>query len=220
LIISADPGDGRSTLIANLARVQRDAGARVAVIEADMRRPVLGRLLDVESPYGLGDVLMGRVALDDAMREVSASEREAVEGDQAGAAPVSTLVAQRTTGSLSALLAGETVENPPALLASAQMADLLRAVSDVYEFVLIDAPPLLSVSDVMPLLPLVDGVIIVARIGHTGTQAAQRLVQVLGRTASAPLLGVVANCVAPKDLERYGFSPAPAPRRGPKFSRR
>ncbi|HEX5223497.1 MAG TPA: Wzz/FepE/Etk N-terminal domain-containing protein [Solirubrobacteraceae bacterium] len=221
VFVSADPGDGRSTLIANLARVQRDAGARVAVIEADMRRPVLGRLLDVESPHGLGDVLMGRAALDEAMRDVAAPGPETVGGtDTARAGGLSTVVAQRGTGSLSALLAGESIDNPPALLASVQMADLLRAVSDVYEFVLVDAPPPLSVSDVMPLLSLVDGVIVVARVGHTGTQAAQRLVQVLGRTASAPLLGVVANCVAPKDLERYGFSPAPAPRRGRKLSRR
>jgi Mrp family chromosome partitioning ATPase/capsular polysaccharide biosynthesis protein len=223
VFVSADPGDGRSTLIANLARVQRDAGARVAVIEADMRNPVLGRLLDVDSPHGLGDVLMGRAALDEAMREVAPSAPEVPAGGPDGAAPggiSTTVVAQRGTGSLSALLAGDAIDNPPALLASVQMADLLRAVSDVYEFVLIDAPPPLSVSDVMPLLPLVDGVILVARIGHTGTQAAQRLVQVLGRTTSAPLLGVVANCVAPKDLERYGFSPAPAPRRGRKRSRR
>ncbi|HMD56058.1 MAG TPA: Wzz/FepE/Etk N-terminal domain-containing protein [Solirubrobacteraceae bacterium] len=217
--VSADPGDGRSTLIANLARVQRDAGARVAVVEADFRRPVMGRLLDVSSPHGLGEVLMGRVSLDDAMRNVEPLQPAV--SDVASAGAVSTVVASRSTGELSVLLAGEGVDNPPALLASPQMADLLRALAEEYDYVLIDGPPPLAVSDVMPLLPLVDGMIIVARIGHTRDQSAQRLGQVLGRTASAPLLGVVANCVTSKDMERYGFSVAPTQRgaRGKLFRR-
>jgi Mrp family chromosome partitioning ATPase len=130
-----------------------------------------------------------------------------------GGGGVSTLAASRGTGTLSVLLSGEQVENPPALLASTAMQDLLRTVAEENDYVLIDVPPPLSVSDAMALLALVDGVIIVARVGHTRDQSAHRLVQVLGRTASAPLLGVVANCVAVKDIERYGFSRAPAPAR-------
>jgi Mrp family chromosome partitioning ATPase len=76
--------------------------------------------------------------------------------------------------------------------------------------VLIDAPPPLEVSDAMPLLPAVDGVLMVARIGHTRDVSAQRLAQLLGRTASAPVLGAVVNCVPRKDIERYGFTWAPA----------
>ncbi|HEX3510323.1 MAG TPA: Wzz/FepE/Etk N-terminal domain-containing protein [Solirubrobacteraceae bacterium] len=205
VFVSADSGDGRSTLIANLARVQRDAGARVVVVEADFRRPVLGRLLDVTSPHGLGEVLLGRTRLDDAMITVVPPGAGAG-GEATQAGGVSTMVATRGTGSLSALLAGEGVENPPALLASASMAELVRSLTEEYDYVLIDSPPPLAVSDAMPLLALVDGVMIVARIGHTRDRSAQRLVQVLGRTASAPLLGVVANCATPKDIERYGFS--------------
>lgn len=209
VFVSADMGDGRSTLVTNLARVQRDSGARVAVIEADFRRPTLGRMLDVSSPHGLGEVLTGRVTLEEAMRTVEAP-LPARDAGAAQAAPVSTVVTTRNTGALSVLLSGEQVDNPPALLASQEMADLLRTVYEEYDYVLIDAPPPLAVSDVMPLLPLVDGIVIVARVGHTRDQSAERLVQVLGRTASAPLLGVVANCVTQKDIERYGFLRAPA----------
>jgi Mrp family chromosome partitioning ATPase/capsular polysaccharide biosynthesis protein len=209
---SGDPGDGRSTLVANLARVQRDAGARVAVIEADFRRPVMGRLLGVDSPHGLGEVLTGRVTLEEAMCDVEPPKPTPDEGAVAAGGAISTVVATRGTGALSVLLSGDRVDNPPALLAGAPMADLLRSIADDYDYVLIDTPPPLSVSDAMPLFPLVDGVIIVARVNHTRDQSAQRLGQLLGRTASAPLLGVVANCVAQKDIERYGFSRAPAPR--------
>jgi Mrp family chromosome partitioning ATPase len=209
VFVSADLGDGRSTLVTNLARVQRDAGARVAVIEADFRRPVLGRMLDVSSPHGLGEVLTRQVTLDEALRDVEAAPA-ALDGRAPGDAGTSTAVASRSTGSLSVLLAGEGVDNPPALLASAEMADLVRAMSDEYDYVLIDAPPPLAVSDVMPLLSLVDGVVLVARVNHTRDQSARRLVQVLGRTATAPLLGVVANCVSDKDIERYGFLRAPS----------
>ena len=59
----------------------------------------------------------------------------------------------------------------------------------------------------MPLLHLVDGIVIVARVGHTRQASAQRLVELLERSPSAPVLGVVANDVAPKELSRLGFSP-------------
>jgi Mrp family chromosome partitioning ATPase len=72
--------------------------------------------------------------------------------------------------------------------------------------VLIDAPSPLEVSDVVPLLGSVDAIVIVARIGHTRETSAQRLLQLLMRTPSAPVIGVVANGVTRKDSERYGIS--------------
>jgi Mrp family chromosome partitioning ATPase len=89
------------------------------------------------------------------------------------------------------------------------MERLLRSVADEFDYVLIDAPPPLEVSDVMPLLRIVDGLIVVGRIGHTRHISAERLAQLLQRTASAPTLGAVANCVPRKDIERYGFAWAP-----------
>ncbi|HLL91779.1 MAG TPA: hypothetical protein VK252_02475, partial [Solirubrobacteraceae bacterium] len=112
--------------------------------------------------------------------------------------------------SVSVLVGGGAVANPPALLAGGSMSNLLRSVADEFDYVLIDAPPPLEVSDAMPLLSAVDGIVMVARIGHTRDLAAKRLAQLLGRTASAPLIGAVVNCVPRKDIERYGFSWAPA----------
>jgi len=206
VFLSADPGDGRSSIVTNLARVQRDAGKRVVVVEADFRRPTLGRMLDVTAPHGLVEVLEGTVGLHEAMRSVETPHAATSTDPAAAQGGVSTLVASRGMGSLSVLLGGEHAENPPALLARGEMAELVRSLSYDYDYVLIDAPPPLEVSDVMPLLTCVDGILLVARVGHTRDRSAERLAQLLARTPSAPVLGVVANCVAPKDIERHGFA--------------
>jgi Mrp family chromosome partitioning ATPase len=111
------------------------------------------------------------------------------------------------------LTSGEAVANPSALLASRTMAGLLGSIGEDFDHVLIDAPPPLEVSDVMPLLHSVDGIVIVVRLGHTRETSAQRLAELLRRTSSAPVLGVVANHVARADIERYGYSSTPGRKR-------
>jgi succinoglycan biosynthesis transport protein ExoP len=215
LFLSPDAGDGRSTLIANLARVQYEAGARVAVIDADFRRPTQARLLDVNGDYGLADVLGGKIGIHEAMQLV-ASSGDLSPIDAAGAAPggVSTVVESSRLGSLSVLAGGGNVANPPALLAGERMSELLRSLREEFDYVLIDVPPPLEVSDAMPLLQLADGLVLVANIGHTREVSAERLAQLLSRSASAPLLGAVVNAVPRKDIERYGFSFLPGRSRG------
>jgi succinoglycan biosynthesis transport protein ExoP len=195
--------------------VQADAGERVAVIEADFRRPTQGRLLDVAGPNGLAEVLAGKVDFGVAMQTArTGGLASAAEGE------LDTALQAESIGAVSVLLSGGTVGNPPALLASEAMADLLRSISDEFDYVLIDVPPPLEVSDAMPLLHLVDGIILVARIGHTRDISAERLLTLLEHSSSAPVLGAVANCVPRKDVERYGFSWAPTEQRRRKLSRR
>jgi polysaccharide biosynthesis transport protein len=208
LFLSADAGDGKSTVVANLARVQCDAGERVAVVEANFRRPVQARLLDVDGSRGLADVLVGRLSTAEAMQRadaLSSVQRAGTAGVDGGGA-VSTIVAPDSTGSLSVLLGGSEAENPPALLGRPAMEDLLRSLADEYDHVLIDAPSPLGVSDVMPLLGRVDGIVIVSRIGHTRDASAERLVELLQRSGGARVLGAVVNCVQRKDVERSGLS--------------
>ncbi len=217
LFISAEAGDGKSTLIADLALVQRDAGARVAVVEADFRRPVQAKLLDVAAAQGLGEVLEGTLGLDEAMQTVESvrhqqQQQASVAGDGAGGG-VATIVGSRSTGLLSVLVSGAAVVNPPALLGSSTMTDLVRSLAGEFDYVLIDAPSPLEVSDALPLLPAVSGIVIVARVGHTREVSAQRLVQLLRSSTTAPPLGVVANRVSRADIQKYGLSSAHA-RRG------
>ncbi len=204
LCVSADAGDGKSTLVATLALAMADAGERVAVVEADFRRPVQARLLGVGGQAGLADVLSGRLTLGEAMQTVSHVRAEA--GVAVAPPPGATATIVESSGTV-ALLAGSTgVANPPALLSRSTMTDLPRSLADEFEYVLLDAPSPLQVSDVMPLLSAVDGIVIVARVGHTRENSAERLVQLLENTPSAPVLGVVANAVSPADVQKYGLA--------------
>jgi len=212
LFVSPDAGDGKSTLIADLALVQRDAGERVAIIEADLRQPVQAKLLGIDGSHGLTEVLTGKLDISEAMQRLQAAppttNNSSNSNSTGPAESVATAVQSRAPGAVSVLVSGGIVANPPALLAGRTMAGLLRSVADDFSYVLVDAPPPLAVSDVMPLLHMVDAIVIVARVGHTREASSQRLVQLLRRASSAPVLGIVANAVSSADLNAYGFSSA------------
>jgi Mrp family chromosome partitioning ATPase len=208
LFLSPDAADGKSTVAAGLALVQRDAGEQVSLIEADFRRPVQARLLGVPLSGGLLEVLSGTLTLEEGLQRVGLLHSPA-EVQPVGAPPEPhMLVGSRNGGGLSVLLGEQGVPNPPAVLAEPAMAALLRSAAQDFDQVLIDAPPPLLVSDVLPLLANVDGIVLVARIGHTREASAKRLAQLLAQTTSAPVLGVVANDVSRADMRRYGLSHA------------
>jgi Mrp family chromosome partitioning ATPase len=120
------------------------------------------------------------------------------------------MVEARSIGSLSVLASGAEVANPPALLAGSAMSEALTALSQDFDYLLIDAPSPLEVSDVIPLLPLVSGIVLVARVGHTREASARRLAELLERTTTTPVLGLIANHVRDADIANYGFSTAPS----------
>ena len=124
LFISADAGDGKSTLIAGLALVQSEAGARVAIVESDLRRPIQAELLGVDGSQGLAEVLAGALTVQEAMQRVQAlPARDSGQFSRAVGEGVATAVQPRATGSVSVLPSGGTVANPPALLAGRAMPD-------------------------------------------------------------------------------------------------
>jgi succinoglycan biosynthesis transport protein ExoP len=205
LLVSADPGDGKSTIAADLALVIRDAGERVAIVEANFRRPAIARTLGLEGAHGLADVLTGKLPVEQALQRVHPIVPAPLAEQSVGGAPVATVAPSSEVGSLCLLAGGNSIANPPALLSHAATAETLRAVADDFDYVLIDAPSPLEFSDAIPLLKLVDGVVVVARAGHTREMSAQRLVQALTQ-AGAPVLGTVANCLPRKEMQRQGFS--------------
>jgi Mrp family chromosome partitioning ATPase/capsular polysaccharide biosynthesis protein len=205
LLLSADAGDGKSMLTANLALIQREAGERTIVLEADFRKPVQAKLLDVVARQGLAQVLGGMLGVGEAVQMVPAMQAS-VASDAVHGGGVATAVQSRKLGAVSVLVGEKGVPNPPVLLAGEPMRELLRAATEEYEHVLIDAPPPLEVSDAMPLLAAVDAIVIVARVGHTRETSARRLQQLLLHTPSAPVLGVVANGAARSDMRKYGIS--------------
>lgn len=202
--VSADPGDGKSTLVADLAMVQRDAGERTVVVEANFRRPAQAALLGLEQTHGLAEALAGRLPVEDAMQRVLPLQHAPVEQAQQGGEGVATAV--RSAGSLFVLAGGGAVANPPALLAGESTTELLESLVADFDYVLVDAPSPLEVSDVMPLLGSVTGIVVVARIGHTQEASAQRLQQLLEAPTTAPVIGVVGNFAGRNELKKYGFS--------------
>ncbi|HEX3692392.1 MAG TPA: Wzz/FepE/Etk N-terminal domain-containing protein [Solirubrobacteraceae bacterium] len=217
LVLSPDSGDGKSTLVAELALTQREFGARVALIEADLRRPSQASLLSVSDSVGLAEVLAGDVPLNQALQGVAGSSPQPAPlapagglgerlGAGLGAGSLATAAPVRTSGSLDVLVGGRPVASPPAMLASAAMRDLLRNAASEYDYVLIDAPPPLQVSDVMPLLHLVDGIVIVCRVGHTHERAAAHLIRLISDSSTAPVLGVIANGVPRSEIKRGGYA--------------
>jgi Mrp family chromosome partitioning ATPase len=210
LVISAEPGEGKSSLVAGLALVEREAGARTTIVEANLRQPVMARLLDLEGTRGVIEAISGSVPRGVASQTVRSGQAAAATAEQQPGGAVATAVAgEQPQGAVSVLVGAGGTPNPQALLASGAMADLLRSATAEQDHVLVDGPSPLVVSDVLPLLPVVQGIIVVARLGYLRESSARRLRQLLDRTPSAPLLGVVANGVGRRELKRYGTVSAP-----------
>lgn len=199
LVTSADRDDGKSTVSWGLGSAAASAGARVLVIEADLRNPTFATRFNLRAPVGLTSVLAGDVALADAVMRY----RFPHSGDD-----------RRPTRSMDVLFAGPRPPDPSDLLQSQRMADFLTEATDEYNFIVIDTPPLPAVSDAIPLVSLVDGVTVVVRLGNTLRDHARRLRQELEHL-DAPILGIVVN--AAEEAEPYGYAYAdgyrpPSPR--------
>ncbi|SFT34025.1 capsular exopolysaccharide family [Geodermatophilus amargosae] len=172
MVTSAVPSEGKTTAVVNLALALTEVGRSVIVLEADLRRPKVTRYLGMVGGVGLTNVLAGTADLDEVVQSY---------GD----------------GSLSVIGAGPTPPNPGELLASAGMASLLDKLRAAYDYVLVDAPPLLPVADAVGLSVLVDGVVLSVRYGSTRKEQFRQAAVTLQRVG-ARTLGVVLNIVPPK----------------------
>jgi capsular exopolysaccharide synthesis family protein len=166
-VTSASVGEGKTSVATNIAVVFSRAGHRVAVVDADLRRPCVATFFGVKPEYGLTDVLAGTCLLPEALTV-------------------------RDGGRLAVLTAGARPVNPSEALASMAMKHVLRHLADEYDYVFLDTPPVLPVSDPLVLAPLVDGVILVVQLGRTTRDRVERAVKALGRV-NATILGAVPN---------------------------
>lgn len=178
LITSCLPGEGKSTTALNLAMTLAAAGSEVCVVEADLRRPNLMDRMGLEGGAGVTTVLIGQASLDD--------------------------VLQPSRSHLTALAAGAIPPNPSELLGSPAMRTLLAELRDRFEYVVIDAPPLLPVTDAAVLSRLVDGTIMVvgANIAHRH-QLSSALATLEG--VGARVLGLLMNRLPVAAAQGYGY---------------
>ena len=179
-ISSAEPGDGKSTVVANLAMAMAQAGKRVLLIDCDLRRPTIHHLLALPQEIGITDVLLNEIEWRNAVRQ-SAVER------------------------LSVLTAGLCPENPAELLSTKDTGSLLKEMRSEYDFIILDSPPLLAVSDPNILAPDVDGVAIVARLMKNKRATLSRTFETV-RIHGATVFGVIANGVDAQASAESGVS--------------
>src|SRR5262249_51327776 len=150
---------GKTTTTCNLAIALAQGGARVCLVEGDLRRPCFAEYLGVESAAGLTSVLIGAVDLDDVLQPWG----DGRVGD----------------GRIEVLPRGPVPPNPSELLGSRGMADIIDTLSARFDIVLIDAPPLLPVTDAAVLATRADGTLVVACVGRTRREELRRAVEAL-----------------------------------------
>jgi succinoglycan biosynthesis transport protein ExoP len=176
-LVSTVPSEGKSTVATNLALVMADNGAKVLLVDGDLRRNRLHKVFGVPSTPGLSDVI--------------------VSGFEFGFA--------KETGirNLAFLPAGISPPNPAELLGSKGMREFLKKASDFYDHIILDSAPLLGLADAVVLSTIVDGVVYVVHSGMVNKDNLREGVKRL-RYVNAPLLGAVLNFVD-MDSKDYGY---------------
>ncbi len=180
VITSSAPAEGKSTTAANLALTLAETGMRVALLDADLRKPRVADNFNIEGGVGLSDVLVGRVPLSGAMQPWGRSK-------------------------LFLLPAGSLPPNPAELLGSRAMWKTLEELRRAFDYIIIDAPPLLAVTDAAVLTRLTTGAILVAASGSTRKPQLAGAVKAIA-SADAKLLGVIITKLPTKGPDSTAYS--------------
>lgn len=178
LVTSARQSEGKSLNALNLSISLAQTGARVLIIDCDLRRPKLNRLLNVSSDTGLSNHLVEPKPLDD-------------------------LPLKMEDHGIDLILSGDIPPNPSELLGSAKMQTLLTALREKYDYIIIDSPPVDMVIDAVVLVPLCDGVLFVVKANQTERATVTRAMEQL-KFAKAKILGFVFNGTNPEFGSGYG----------------
>lgn len=184
-VTSGLPGEGKSITALNLAITFAQAGQRVMLLDADLRRPTLARLLIESGDPGLSNILAGMC-----------TEEEAVHKSR--------------YPNLDMIFSGMIPPNPSELLSSPRMEKLLQSLAEKYDYIFIDTPPVNVVTDACVISPLLDGVLFVVRQNHSERETVSKAVGHLN-IAGAKILGFVLNGSTQdsnsgnKKYERYGY---------------
>jgi capsular exopolysaccharide synthesis family protein len=181
VVTSAEPSDGKTTTLANLAVCYAQGDKRTLLIDADLRRPGLTGLMDMRGPRGLSEVLRS-------------------EGDMAEVAALNL----RPSGikGLDVIPSGPRPADPAELLGSPRFSQLLAWAETIYDIILIDSPPTLATTDTAIIGRLVDGVILVVQPAKNRRRLVTRVVERLAMM-KIPVLGLVANRTGTDDEHGY-----------------
>ena len=176
---SSTSSEGKTTVTYNLALALTELEARVLIVDADLRKPKIHKIAKITNEKGLSEVISDN--------EHSWSK-----------------VVQSITTNLDVITAGANVANPIALLRSQIMSDLLKEWEEVYDYVLIDTPPIGVMADAQSLVQQVDGVMLITGIKKVTQKAIGNTLEIL-QSSNCNLIGFIANMVE-KDLDSYSYS--------------
>ena len=179
VVTSSIAGEGKTTMAANLAMTMSAGGARVCVVEADLRRPKLLDYMGLDGSVGLTDVLIGQVDVKSALQQFSEAD-------------------------LWVLGSGPIPPNPSELLGSDLMREALRELEARFDMVILDAPPLLPVTDAAVLSTVAGGTVVVVGAGMVDRDHLAKALQSL-EAVKANLLGLVLNRVPTKGADSYSY---------------
>jgi succinoglycan biosynthesis transport protein ExoP len=177
LIASSQAGEGKTSTALNLAQSLAQRKAEVVIVDGDLRKGGIAKALGIDNAKGMSTVLTGTDQLSDVLQQFSLQPN------------------------LWVVPSGPTPPNPAELIGSDRMAELLKELSERFEHVIIDSPPVLVVTDGTILAGLVDGVVLVAESGRTHRAGLMRTRAIL-ENAGARILGVVLNKL---DMQREGY---------------
>jgi capsular exopolysaccharide synthesis family protein len=177
-VTSPAVGDGKSTLALNLALSMAQSGKKTVLVETDFRRPKVHKLTGVDNTIGLVDVLRGDAELTDAIHVTQSPDFDVIP-------------------------CGRRPKDPAELLARPQFEQVLNVLREKYEYVFIDSPPVLAVTDPCGVAARVDGVLICMRLNRHTRQLGQRAIDQL-RDVGATIAGIVINGIEEQDAYGYG----------------
>jgi succinoglycan biosynthesis transport protein ExoP len=175
-VTSANPGEGKTTTVANLAASLAINGSRVLAVDADLRRPTMHQHFGITKSPGLSDLIVGKCRPSEAIHKTQ-------------------------FGGLQVLPCGYVPPNPTELLGSASLREILAALRSHYDWVLIDTPPILAMADTSVLSPLMDGIAVVVGAESSSRPAVQRALDQI-RSVNGHLIGVILNKV---NFERNSY---------------
>jgi len=178
IFTSAEPGEGKTTTVLNMAITFAQTGAKVLVIDGDLRKPRIHRYMEIEKDNGLSEVLVGMLDADKAVHHIQ--DRQ-----------------------IDCITAGHIPPNPVELLSSDKMCEVLEHFSEKYDFIFMDTPPVTVVTDAASMAKFVDGYIVVIRHNYTIHELLAKARDAL-LFAEAKILGYVMNDLKPMGGIGYG----------------
>ena len=174
LVSSAGPGEGKTTTVANLAITYANLGKKTLLVDTDLRRPVIHKVLDLKKEPGITDYLSGSVS------------------------DFSSIIQETEIENLCAVPSGIIPPNPSELLGSSKMLDLIKSLENEWDMILFDSPPLVAVTDATMVSKEIDRIIMVVKVGQTDKKAFDHTITSL-RNVNAPIGGVILNAVTHKN---------------------